>query len=747
MIPPRKSSAAHAAPNPWQRLSRWFVLFASVLGTVFHGQAEVGLDDSPLFTIDTAYVVSVGSSNSSLFTLDTRYGLGVRSNQSGLLILDTRSSANTGIGAALDFTLDTRGAVVVNAEVNGNVSATGDGALSGVFVQALQSGILRASTFTDNSGHYQLALAAGTYELRASKTGRLTGIRSPLTLSVGQTITQNFSLDSPPPMPVVEVTVRPPPPTTPRPIPAGSNLKLFSNGSFQSGSLDPNKMTVVMTHGWKGNPDGWPTTMAQRMVNAGVSANIVAWDWRDGANPFANFDPLSVSWGTPLQGEALGISLYGILGSDYSHPIHFIGHSLGTLVNAAAANYLHGDAPKNNPAQPWLPTRTHVTLLDEAEAAPVLGMNTFSAGFTRPIPARAAWVDNYYSIFGFHRDGAVNVELTQGRLLYAYILANPFNPLRELEYQGAVHGYPCGWYGLTIANPNGCLLGNKYSFERMNEAPNFPSQTAFPYDSRWEQDTIFHPELDLIAKPSYIGGVGTVAGNVTAFGVQTYKGTVTVVNGALQRLGDVAADIGEKNIGGADAFNAYSLKLLLRTTRPVDAFRAAAGKTNNPAYAWLSVDVPTNAALMQFDFALSGDGGDDYLVAGVNGTNIFALETRFIPQDTTLTSGGIDFSGYAGQTVELYFGVTGGTSTNASLTVDGIRFYSIDPPILSVSTTAGQVVISWPVAASGYVLESATTLDSASSWNTVTNIPAMIDFENFITNAMDQTSRFYRLKR
>jgi len=472
--------------------------------------------------------------------------------------------------------------------------------------------------------------------------------------------------------------------------------------------------------------------MAQKMVDAGISANIVAWDWTRGATDILNIEPLAISWRTPLQGEALGMTLYQTLGYDYSHAIHFIGHSLGTLVNAAAANYLHGDAPNVNPPTRWLATRTHMTLLDEAEAAAVLGMNTFSEGFTPPIPARAAWVDNYFSLFGFHRDGAVNVELTQASL-------------RRLGVT-ALHGYPCDWYGLTIANPNDCILGNKYSFERMSEHPFFPSQTAFPYGSRWQQDTIFHPELDLIAKPSFIGGVETVAGNVTAFSVQTYNGTVKVVNGVVQAVGQVTTGISEKIIQGVDTINAFSLQIFLQTTPKLPNEGRTDG-TNNPAYAWLSVNVPTNAALIQFDFALSGDGRDDFIVAGVNNTNIFALETRFIPQDTTLTSGAIDFSRYAGQTVELFFGVAGRTSTNASLTVDGIRFYSIQPPILSVSATAGQAVISWPVAASGYLLESATTLDNASNWNLVTNIPAMIDFENVITNAMDQAARFYRLKK
>lgn len=682
-----------------------------------------------------------GIGESSVFTLDTRYGLGVRSNQSGLFILDTRLSANTGIGASPNFTLDTRDAVIANAGINGNVRATIGGALSGVFVQARQSGIARASTFTDNSGHYQLALAAGTYELRASKTGWLTGIRNPLTISANQTVTQNFSLDSPPPVPVVENVNRT---TTTAPnynIPI-DQLRVFVSGRFQSGiPLDRAKMTIVLTHGYNSSSDDWPTTMAGQLVAAQVDANICAWDWRDGArnNPnipvLRNLDPFSISWGAPLQGEALGISLYDTLGSDYSHPIHFIGHSLGTLVNAAAANYLHGDAPNVNPPTRWLATRTHMTLLDDAKAAAVLGMNTFSEGFTGPIPVRAAWVDNYYSIFGSHRPGAINVHLTQA-------------PLRQ---PSNIHGYPYYWYGLTIANPNDCILGNRYSFERMSEHPNFPSQAAFPYGSRWQQDTIFHPELDLIADPSFIEGVETVAGNVKAFVVQTYNGTVKIVNGTVQAIGNVGAGIGEKVF---NAINAFSLQISLQTS-PLPIIASEGGPsasgaddvTNSPPYAWLNISVPTNSALLEFDFTLTGDGSNDYFVAGVNGTNIFALETRFIPQDTTLSSGAIDFSMYAGQTVELFFGVTGGTSANASLTVDGIRFYSIQPPSLSVSVAAGQAVISWPVAASGYLLESALDFANPTGWSPVTNAPGLFDFQYAVTNTIVGDQRFFRLRK
>jgi hypothetical protein len=155
-----------------------------------------------LFTVQA----EEGTGISSSFAVDTRWGFSEGAAVSGFFMVDTRLSGSASAGFSGLFTVDTLGAGVANAGVNGNVNATIGGALAGVYVQALQSGITRASTFTDNSGHFQLALAAGTYELRASKIGWLTGIRNALTISANQTVTQNFSLDYKPPATAIVAT-------------------------------------------------------------------------------------------------------------------------------------------------------------------------------------------------------------------------------------------------------------------------------------------------------------------------------------------------------------------------------------------------------------------------------------------------------------------------------------------------------------------------------------------------------------
>jgi hypothetical protein len=71
---------------------------------------------------------------------------------------------------------------------------------------------------------------------------------------------------------------------------------------------------------------------------------------------------------TPGEGRLLAQTLTNVLGPSYEQGIHFIGFSLGTLVNAAAANYLH-----NTTAGAFDWRRTQMTLLDNAELVNTAG--------------------------------------------------------------------------------------------------------------------------------------------------------------------------------------------------------------------------------------------------------------------------------------------------------------------------------------------------------------------------------------
>lgn len=169
------------------------------------------------------------------------------------------------------------------------------------------------------------------------------------------------------------------------------------------------------------------------------------------------------------------------------------------------------------------------------------------------------------------------------------------------------------------------------------------------------------------------------------------------------------------------------------------------GSVNTPAYAWIPITIPSNTVSMSFDFMLQGNGNNDSFQAALNGMNILSLETILIQTNVLLNSGLIDISQYAGQQVELFLGIVGGTSTNAALTVSNFQFYVTLPPSLQIQLSGTNVVLTWPLSGAGYVLQSANNLTPLISWTTVTNVPVIVNFQYIVTNQISSGSRFYRL--
>ena len=130
----------------------------------------------------------------------------------------------------------------------------------------------------------------------------------------------------------------------------------------QSGQLDYTSLisdlpTIVLTHGlqhsgfdvstlWTGSSQGQARKLIQdALSSAGIPANVVQFIWKDagqsvGLFPFIwEYDAAKNC--THDAGLVLSKLLSDSLGTSYSQPIHFIGHSLGTVVNTyAAADFL-----------------------------------------------------------------------------------------------------------------------------------------------------------------------------------------------------------------------------------------------------------------------------------------------------------------------------------------------------------------------------------------------------------------------
>ena len=540
-----------------------------------------------------------------------------------------------------------------------------------------------------------------------------------------------------------------PPVVLPGPYP--QQLKTFVNGVLTTNAPNPNKMTIILTHGWNSSPDAWATNMANEIsLNVAGSPNILIWDWRNAAASDAcdSGQFVAAARQTPDQGFALGQALLSKLGTTYSNRIHFIGHSLGALVNGHAAIWVHNRG--------FASTNTHMTLFDEAEVGTDLGCvellktvlfnqwNPFTPKpyYYRPLPPKFGWADNYITAFGLLHPDAHNVILTNGFPANAASLSDLKSQLTDF------HGYPCAWYAETVITDISAM-GHRWSFERNGFAGAPSTNTVFLQS--------FNGSLWNLAQTNYAGGSNYLAGrfqkyrDAVSYAI-THRAPDTVqANGAV--TGEMLAT------GPANAFDLFIISLLtqpgaapapqfhpLGGVHPNDA-GGAGGSGNVCAYAWLPLPIPADAVSMTFDFKIDGNWQDDSLAAALNGTNVLLLAASQVETNVTLNSGLIDVTPYAGHTNEFFVGIIGGTSTNALLTVQNVAFYTAAPPSLQAEASGNGMKVSWPLTAQNFGLESTTNFATTNSWTTVTNVPAVVDLQNAVTNPISGGARFYRLKK
>jgi len=530
--------------------------------------------------------------------------------------------------------------------------------------------------------------------------------------------------------------------------PPQSQLEIFAVNGFTTSPpfpLDKNRMTVVMTHGWNSNPDEWATNMAALMIaNLGAdSPNIVAWDWRETAKADLPGTPAAQ---THDQGIALGQALANALGPNYSKQIHFVGHSLGTLVNANAADYLHTNGFA------W--TNTQMTLFDEAEAA--TGITSFGAAietligmngnpllpkpaYYHPLPKQFRWADNYVAAFGLLHPEAANVILTNNFPANAPTVSDWFDALTTF------HGYPMPWYDETIQT-DVSAMGFLWSFERggwFSQAP-ATNSVYVQAGSEWNLTPTNWTYGTNLLNARY-----QAYRNSLAYAITGETPNSTAVNG----FGS-----GQNIVGALPAFNSFILSLLTTplNNSPAPQFKThplgltpndASSNTNIPAYAWMSLVVPANAVSMSFDYTIQGDWQSDSLAAAFNGTNVLSLPGSQIETNILFSSGALDVSAFAGQTNEFFIGIVGGTSTNAQLTVENLVFYIAALPSLQAQPNNGNLMLVWPLLAQNFSLQTTTNLADPNSWLTLSNVPAIENLQCLVKNQISGAARFYRLKK
>lgn len=615
--------------------------------------------------------------------------------------------------------------------VYGRVRNGSGAAIANATISAAVKLIPAAQTASDANGNYTLpALGSGAYILEVEAPGYAGATR--VVILGGSASMQNFQLAavlSPPS--VVETDRQPAPAFIPPSVDnLGSTLKIFDGTSVVNITANnaPSRSlpTIVLTHGWVNEDpnqaimstpfDGWPLGMANQLQMAGLTpstANILVWDWRY-ASMSSGFPPSPIVYlRIPTQGVELGTELQKQLGTGYSAPLHFMGHSLGTLVNASALNYLHGDrtGTSKQPVAPtaWKHSTIHVTLFDNAELEGLFGgtpnplgslgdlVESTMKNWQDPMPVYADWADNYISQLGTPHDRAVNIYLQKGNL---------------------DHSYAWAWYTNSVANPTRSVLG----FHRSDEyrrlsglaGTSFSAFVAdFPVGSTSYAQTPLAPdELALSAtmygfgKAPFLGITALHEAQVEIQKIQKRDQVVAAIEDRAQAYWqwtvngfNNAVDSAEQSVLDVWKTSTVGLTLTTGRTKPNPQIQAhtiatltttsSDSQSTNGPMAWVSVVIPTNAIALAFDFSIAGDPSNDVLVCGIDTNSLFLLEAKNIPDSYVSTSRLLDISAWAGTTNELFFGLMGGTSTNASLLIDNIRFYSLQSTNSDVVDSVG----------------------------------------------------------
>ncbi len=220
---------------------------SAAAGAVIPGPPTVTVQDAfgnttATSTVPITMALGPGPGNGALGGTLTRSATAGVATFTNLTISEAGSYRLTASAAGL--TEVTSSAFVITAvtgTVSGRITRATDGApLGAAVIRALQAGLVKASSVSDNDGTYAMAgLATGSYDVRASAVGYQPQTRSGHSVVAGAVSTANFTL-LPTGGPTVRITSPAPGTTLDRPVvlvrgevaaPAGTDVGVTVNGT------------------------------------------------------------------------------------------------------------------------------------------------------------------------------------------------------------------------------------------------------------------------------------------------------------------------------------------------------------------------------------------------------------------------------------------------------------------------------------------------------------------------------------
>ena len=266
------------------------------------------------------------------------------------------------------------------------------------------------------------------------------------------------------------------------------------------GELRPDRPTIVLTHGleadaaslWTGFSATPGTQGAGHILNnlLGQQVNIVQFLWEEGLQGFSPSAYRAAFPYTQDAGAVLADLLMDRLGPGYQHPIHFIGHSLGAVVNAYGARQFLSVTPGVRPSQFTIldyPSRTPGGSAD----APPIRADFFATLLQDLRDSHGLQIENFYSL-----DASALGNVTEGPISDHPKLRHPSDVggrIFPAEPAASDHAGVQQWYRWTMS-PNG-LSGTIFcEGGTFNKPPSF-SASLDPCQKGW-QGSLFGPRPD-----------------------------------------------------------------------------------------------------------------------------------------------------------------------------------------------------------------------------------------------------------
>jgi uncharacterized protein YraI len=475
------------------------------------------------------------------------------------------------------------------------------------------------------------------------------------------------------------------------------------------GTIDANLPTVVITHGWQ--PEDWQSpalpswvinmgqAISNRCVLAGLPANasgqrvnIIRYYWEEAFTPIllTAIDYTS-DHGSRLAGQLRSPT---ILGESYNKKIHFIGHSLGTLVNTYAVHHLRN----------W--NIEQFTILDAPLRAPSVDQWLFH----RYLPSeRVKWVDNYYgtsTAFPAAAGGPIDgTAPTRGLALNA-------------NHPG-VHDD----YHATIAN-----AASTHGFFYSCLLPNFDTR---PTPQWWNPP----------AAPLYQGVIGVLDDWVELLwyvGDTIGGGTMQIINYQIDSQLRGAIRLSKPSTAIASVSQAGG-------PIPTGAGDPEPSGSGGIAEVSAAIDlvIPADAQYLTFKFLCADAGQGDWLTAKFNDNLLMSFRADSFT-GTNFQTATMSVSDYAGQAGQLVVKLNSGGIDASEFVMGDFSFLTTTAPVFSnprVLSGAFQFDLRGLIG-SNYVVQVSTNLINWGSMSTST-IPT--EGSITITNPINgQPKQFYR---